>query len=168
MSGVWFEHPTNADIPAAAVGFQTRPDAWHAFTFIDWFLLATAICSVSAAIACAADRREQVSLEPAAAVAALGAVSAVLIGYRIIDPVHIAGVEYRRDLAIFLAFGAAVLVSLGGLWALRDRGTDLARELNRPAGRSTAAPRVKRGSAQPYGVGRSARRSARRLSPRKR
>ena len=100
--------------------------------------------------------------------AVLGAVSAVLIGYRIIDPVHIAGVEYRRDLAIFLAFGSAVLVSLGGLWALRDRGTGLARELNRPAGRSTAAPRVKRGSAQPYGVGRSARRSAGRLSPRKR
>ncbi len=168
MSANWFEHPTNADIPSDALGFQTTPDAWHAFTFIDWFLLATVICTVSAAVAAAAGRREQVSLEPAAVVAVLGAASAVMIGYRIIDPVDIAGFEYRRDLGLFLAFGAAGLVSLGGLWALRERGTGLARELGRPAGRSDAAPRLRRGAARPYGVEKTAPPAAARLSPRRR
>jgi hypothetical protein len=169
MSGTWFEHPTNADIPAAAVGFQTTPNAWQAFTVIDWILLAAIVCSLSAAIVAASGRRLQVPVDPAAVVTVVGGVCMALIGYRIIDPIHVAGVEYRRDLAIFLSFSAAGLISLGGLWTLHERGTSLVHELSRAAGRAEPEHRVRRRQAgEPYGVEPSARRSAGKLSPRRR
>jgi hypothetical protein len=169
MSGTWFEHPTNADIPSDAVGFQTTPDAWHAFTVIDWVLLATIVCAVSAAVVAAAGRRPQVPVDPAAVVAVLGAICVALIGFRIIAPIHIAGVEYRRDLAIFLGLGAAGLIVVGALWSLHARVRCLGVEVRRAAGRTDREPRLRRrGAREPYGVERSARRSAGRLSPRRR
>jgi hypothetical protein len=169
MSGTWFEHPTNADIPADAVGFQTTPNAWQAFTVIDWVLLAGIVCALSAAIVAASGRRLQVPVDPAAVVTVVGGVCMILIGYRIIDPIHIAGVGYRRDLAIFLSFGAAGLISVGGLWTLHERGTSLVHELSRSAGRAEPEHRVRRRPAgEPYGVAPSARPAAGRLSPRRR
>jgi hypothetical protein len=169
MSGTWFEHPTNADIPADAVGFQTTPNAWQALAVIDWVLLAAVVCVLSAAIVAGSGRRLQVPVDPAAVVTVVGGVCMALIGYRIIDPIHLAGVGYRRDLAIFLSFGAAGLISVGGLWTLRERGTSLVHELSRAAGRAEPEHRVRRGPAgKPYGVAPSARRAAGRLSPRRR
>jgi hypothetical protein len=137
MFSTWFEHPTAADIPASTIGFQTTPDAWHAFAAMDWLLLAIVVCTLSAAAVAAGGSRTATPLDPAAVAAILGLVAAGLIGYRVIDPVTINGVSYRRDLGLFLSLAAAGLIVIGGLWALRDRGTGLPRELARAAGGGT-------------------------------
>ncbi|MFN2612356.1 MAG: hypothetical protein ABR536_03175 [Solirubrobacterales bacterium] len=135
MSATWFEHPTAADIPADAVGFQTAPDAWHAFRLIDWALLACIAGALSAAAVVAGGSKANLPLDAAAVVVVLGLVALGLIGYRIIEPITIQGVGYRRDLPLFLAFAMAALMVLGALWALRARDTSLARELARASRR---------------------------------
>jgi hypothetical protein len=135
MFSTWFEHPTAADIPPEAIGYQTAPDAWHALAVTDWILVGIVICTVSAALVAAGGSRASLPLEGAAVAVVLGAVAAALIGYRVIDPIAIEGVGYRRELGLFLSLGCALLIVLGGLWALRGRGTGLWRELGRAAGR---------------------------------
>lgn len=129
MSATWFEHPTAADIPADAVGFQTVPNAWHAFKVIDWALLACIVATLSAATVAAGGSKARLPLDAAAVVAVIGLIATGLIAYRIIDPISIQGVTYRRDLPLFLALAMAGVIVLGALWALRDRDTSLAREL---------------------------------------
>jgi hypothetical protein len=154
MSATWFEHPTNADIPAEALGFQTTPNAWQSFAVIDWVLFATVLCTLSAALVSATDRQLRLPLDAAAVIAVLGAVCMALIGYRVIDPIEIAGLTYRRDLPLFLGLGAAGLISVGGLWALRDRGTSIWRELGRASYRHSRPERPRRRPArQPDGIG---------------
>jgi hypothetical protein len=133
MFSTWFEHPTAADIPADTVGFQTSPDAWQALAVSDWILLAIVVCAVSAALVSAGGSRVSLPLDGAAVAAMLGLVAIGLIGYRVIQPVSINDVEYRRDLGLFLSLGMAALIVAGALWALRDRGTSLWRELARAA-----------------------------------
>ncbi len=137
MFGDWFEHPTAARISAEAIGFQTSPDAWQSFSFTDWVLVAAIVCAVSAAVVSAADIRVGLPIEASAVVAIMGAVAALLIAWRVIEPIEIEGVTYRRELALFMGLGAAGLVALGGLLSLRERGTGIFGELAR-AGRREA------------------------------
>lgn len=141
MWGIWFEHPSAADIPASAIGFETRPDAWHAFAVIDVVLLFCVLCAVSGALLAATGSRLRLPLDADAVVAITGAMAVVLIGYRIAEPIENSGVAYRRDLALFLAFGSAALIVLGGLLALRTKHTSLASELKRAAGGASRAGR---------------------------
>jgi hypothetical protein len=134
MFSTWFEHPTAAAIPASTIGFQTTPDAWHAFAVADWLLLAIIVCTLSASAVAAGGSKVRAPLDGAAVAVVLGLIAVGLIGYRVADPVTIHGVSYRRDLGLFLSLGAAGLIVIGGLWALRDRGTGLPRELARAAG----------------------------------
>ena len=133
MWAVWFEHPTAADIPAEAIGFETTPDAWHAFAVTDIVLLAAVLCPLSAALLSASASPRRLPLDASAVVAIVGAVAALLIAYRIAAPIEIDDVTYRRDLPLFLAFGASGLIVLGGMLSLRMKGTSLAAQLRRAA-----------------------------------
>jgi hypothetical protein len=168
MSATWFEHPTNAEIPADALGFQTTPNAWQSFAVIDWALFAAVLCTLSAVLVSATDRRLRLPLDAGAVIAVLGVVCAALIGYRVIDPIEIAGVTYRRDVALFLGLGATGLIAIGGLWTLRDRATSIGRELGRAARRNTAESLRRRPAKQAYGVGSSSQPAAGRLSLKRR
>lgn len=143
MFGDWFEHPTAARISADAIGFQTSPDAWQAFSLADWVLVATIVCALSAAVISASNTPLHLPIEASAVVAVMGAAATLLIGLRVIDPIEIEGVAYRRELALFMGLGAAGLVALGGLLSLRERGTNLLAELARAA-RREAPPRRER------------------------
>lgn len=133
MEATWFEHPTASNFSASVIGFETTPNAWHAFAVIDWVLLATIVCAISAAGITVTRSTIHLPLAASAVVTIMGGISTLLIVYRIVDPIQIEGVSYRRDLALFLGCGAAALVALGGLLAMRQQGTSLGRELARAA-----------------------------------
>ena len=133
MYGVWYEHPTAASIPAEAIGFETTPNAWQSFQVIDWVLLATIVCTLSAALITVTRSTIHLPLSASAVVTVMGGIAVLLIAYRIIDPIQIQGYSYRRDVALYLGCGAAALVTLGGLLAMREQGTSLGRELARAA-----------------------------------
>lgn len=139
MSAVWFEHPTAADIDAKSIGYETTPDAWHAFGLIDIVLLITIVCAVSAAVVTAAGSKIPLPLSAGAAVTVLGLISMALLAYRIVDPIEVVDVEYRRNVALFLGFGMCSLITAGGGLTMIAEGTTLGHELARSA-RGRGAP----------------------------
>ncbi len=145
MQAVWFEHPTAAEIAPEALGFETAPDAWHAFGRIDVVLAVTIVCALSAAVVAAAGRRPPLPLNASAAVTTLGLISAGLLLFRIVASIEIDDVEYRRNLALFLGFGMTLLIAGGGALTMLAEGTTLRAEISRAAsGRRQRRDRARR------------------------
>lgn len=99
-----------------------RQTGWESFgTLFEVLILAAIAVAVGVAAARAMDALPALPFEQPAIVMGAGAVAFLLVGFRLIDPpdlvdVAIPGLEVdvSREIAAFLALGAAVLVVLGG------------------------------------------------------
>lgn len=113
----WFGAPEEVEALAGAVGVDTSANAWQSFDFIDIVLLATVVVALGAAIAKAADTRVDFPLSTIVTV--LGALSTILVLYRIIDPPS----EASRKFGVFLGLVVAALLTYGGWLAMQEEGT---------------------------------------------
>lgn len=105
----WFEVRNDvATALSAAQGFDTTYNAWQAFGFIDIVLLATVIAAVGTAVLRAAKSRAELPLSTVATV--LGALSTILLLYRVIDPPN----DASREIGVFLGAIFAAAVTIGG------------------------------------------------------
>ena len=114
----WFGAPEN-DITRAlgAAGVDTTANAWQSFDFIDIVLLATIVVAVGAAVLKAAAARVDFPLSTIVTV--LGALSTILVLYRIIDPPS----EASRKFGVFLGVIFAAALTYGGWLAMQSEGT---------------------------------------------
>jgi hypothetical protein len=114
----WFGLPDSALTNAlGSAGFDTTANAWQAFDFIDIVLLITVVVAVAAVIATASDTRIDFPLSTVVTV--LGALSTILVLYRIIDPPS----DASRKLGVFLGFIFAAALTYGGWLAMQTEGT---------------------------------------------
>jgi hypothetical protein len=114
----WFGLPDNAFTNAlGAAGVDTSANAWQSFDFIDIILLVTVVVAVGAAVAKAADARIDFPLSTIVTV--LGALSTILVLYRIIDPPG----DASRKFGVFLGLIFAAAVTYGGWLAMQTEGT---------------------------------------------
>ena len=133
---------------AESAGEDTKANAWESFSLID-IVLALA---VAAALALAATRAGTAAVRLpvplATIVAALGALGALLILFRIISPPDLLGAfgegvsdtvevetDVGRQLFVFVGLLASLGIAYGGWRAMQDEGTTA-----RPAGGAAAAP----------------------------
>jgi hypothetical protein len=92
-------------------------NAWQTFTIVDLILAVTALAGVRAGVAALARRTSgRATVGATAVTAALGAISTLLILYRVINPIGEAGREY----GLFIGFFAALGVAAGGWLALEQ------------------------------------------------
>jgi hypothetical protein len=92
--------------------------AWQAFSFVDLVLALTALAGIRAGVAALARRSGRVAIGATAVTAGLGAVSTLLVLYRVINPIGEAGREYGLFVGLFAALGIAV-----GGWLALEQGT---------------------------------------------
>lgn len=120
----WFKVDINGgnDLFTVSVGGS----AWDALDVIPIILL----IAIVAAIGVAAIRLTDAAVEPPisanAIVAILGAISVLLILYRIIDPPNagdVPGVDVNPAIGIFLGLLAAAGITYGGYRAMQEEGT---------------------------------------------
>jgi hypothetical protein len=115
----WFDVATvgGTDYSAryAAADLDTTINAWQAFSFIDLILLLTVLASIGAVVWTLVGR-SPAPVAPEAVVFFLGALSTLLLFYRILDPVLDAG----RELGLYLGFLCAAGITAGGWIALQD------------------------------------------------
>ena len=90
--------------------------AWQAFTFVDWILLIAALGGIRAGVAAVARQGGRSPIGATAVTAGLGAIAALLILYRVINPRGEAGREY----GIFIGLIAAIGIAAGG-WLSLER-----------------------------------------------
>ncbi|HEU5104765.1 MAG TPA: hypothetical protein VFU11_02870 [Solirubrobacterales bacterium] len=122
-------------------------NAWEAFSTIDIILMITIIAAVAVAVIRLADAVVEPPFSINAVVAILGAVSVLLILYRIIDPPggsDIEGVDISPAIGAFLGLLAAAGITYGGYRAMQEEGTsfgDIGDQLsNRGGGHGAGGP----------------------------
>jgi hypothetical protein len=113
----WFGAPEEVEAFAGAVGVDTDFSAWQSFDFIDIVLLATVVVAIGAAVVKGAETRVDFPLSTIVTV--LGALSTILVLYRIIDPPS----EASRKFGVFLGVILAAALTYGGWLAMQDEGT---------------------------------------------
>jgi hypothetical protein len=129
----WFGVSSSASV--GGVGYSDSANGWHTFTNSRWIWIITIIVALAAVAINAGVLNFKSSVQPGVVVAALGALSAILIFYRILDhPAAgasgtIAGVHYSASvgikIGIWLGLIAALGLTYGGYLAMQDEGTSL-------------------------------------------
>lgn len=113
---------------AETVGFKTSEsaNAWEVFDFIDLLLLLVILVAVGVAVARAAGAMPtQLPAPPGMIVAAAGALALLLIIFRLISipgpDIDIDGVDFDRQIGIFLGLLAAASITFGGYTTMNER-----------------------------------------------
>lgn len=114
--------------------------AWESFKYITSILSIT-IAITLLVVAFRASARSLGDIPASTLVTLLGALSTILILYRILDPIG----EADRKFGLFLGLIAAAAIAVGGYLSMQDEGTSFAEAADqfsgeRGAGRSTAPP----------------------------
>jgi hypothetical protein len=123
-------------------------NAWEALDFIPIVLIVTIIAALAMAALRLADSVFEPIVPMSTLVTVLGAVSFLLILYRIVDPPSFAdfggvSVEATRSIGIFLGLIAAGGIAYGGYTAMREEGVtfgDAADSLSRGGGPGDGPP----------------------------
>lgn len=126
----------SASSPVGGVSVSNSLNGWHSFTSSRWVWLITIVVALGFVGLAAARREVRSPVPPSALVAGLGALSTILIAYRILD--HPSGgasgtigaarfsYSYGIKLGIWLGLIAAAGVAYGGYLAMRAEGGSLA------------------------------------------
>lgn len=101
--------------------------AWESFSYTDLFLMLTIIVAVAVAIIRLSDALVEPPVSLNAVAAVLGAVSVLLILYRIIDPPFdtegVPGIDISPAIGAFLGLIAAAGIAYGSYRAMQEEGT---------------------------------------------
>lgn len=101
--------------------------AWEAFSYTDLFLLLTIVVAIAVVIIRMSDALVEPRVPLNAVAAVLGAISVLLILYRIIDPPGdtggVPGVDISPALGAFLGLIAAAALTYGAYRAMQEEGT---------------------------------------------
>jgi hypothetical protein len=135
-------------IEVAGFGGGEGANAFQAFDLIDIVLLITAIAAVALPLMSATQASVDLPVALSAIVALLGAISVILIVFRIISPPDLGfpgsvdigfgevenGADTTRKIGVFLGLLAAIGVTIGGWLAMQEEGTSFGDERDRLAG----------------------------------
>ena len=116
----------------AGVNVNVSKSGWSVFTNSRWIWLLTIIVAIGAVVVVAAQLKLETPVKPSVLIAGLGALSTILILYRIIHhPTASASVGNFHasagiKIGIWLGLIAAAGVTYGGYLAMGDEGTSLA------------------------------------------
>ncbi len=111
-------------------GVDATVNAWEAFDFIDVVLMLAVISGVGMAALAVAQSNVQLPVAASAITAGIGIVGALVVLYRIVDPVG----DADRKIGLYLGLIAAVAVAAGGWLAMQEEGTTFGSEVDRMAG----------------------------------
>jgi hypothetical protein len=128
----WFGVSSNISTVAGVnVGGSASSNGWDTFTNSRWIWLITIIVALGAVVVIAGQRKLESPVQPSVIVAGLGALSTVLILYRIIHhPTANASVgafhaSVGIKIGIWLGLIAAAAITYGGYLKMQDEGTSL-------------------------------------------
>jgi hypothetical protein len=126
----WFGLEVESNV--AGFGVSDSLNAWKSFSFIDIILLVTCLAALAMVYLRASSTNVDLPVSFSVIVAALGALSTLLILFRLISPpdfetggVDVAGVDINntREIGAFLGLIAAAALTYGGFRAMEEDGT---------------------------------------------
>jgi hypothetical protein len=141
----WFSVDVSASNGLISASASAGGSAWDALDTIPIFLMIAIVAAVGVAVVRLTDAVFEPAISMNAVVAVLGALSVVLILYRIIDTpgggsVPGVSVDVSPAIGIFLGLIAAAGITYGGYRAMQEEGTSFADVGDRLSGGGGAAP----------------------------
>jgi hypothetical protein len=118
MFFAWFGFDNPGEV--LGIGGSITFDAWESFDFIDLILFVTVLVTVGSVVAKASDALVDFPFNPVVTV--LGALCALLVLYRIVDPPG----GSDREWGVFLGLILSALVAYGGYRAMEEEGSSFA------------------------------------------
>ena len=138
----WYGISASSSI--AGVSFSSSANGWHSFTNSRWIWLITIIVTLGVVAMAGAGREFHSPVRPGAVVAGLGALSTLLILYRIFHHPSagvsgtVGGVHYSASagikIGIWLGLIAAAVITYGGYLAMQQEGSAPAAASAPPSG----------------------------------
>jgi hypothetical protein len=130
----WYGGSASSSVDGTS--FSASANGWHTFTNSRWIWLITIVVALASVARSAGMFDFKSPIQPGVLVAGLGALSTILILYRIVHhpsggasssfgAVHVA-YSYGIKIGIWLGLIAAVGVTYGGYLGMQDEGTSLA------------------------------------------
>jgi hypothetical protein len=113
----WFELGNGIAGALSSIGVDTTYNAWQSFGFINVVLLVTIVLAVGAAVVKATEMHIDFPLSTI--VTMLGALSTILVLFRILDPPS----EAARKYGVFLGVIFAAALTYGGWLSMQSEGT---------------------------------------------
>ena len=164
----WFAPGGTSGSLGSRSGVSTSADGWHSLTNSRWILLITIAVSVGLVISAATQRSPAVPSTLSMISCVLGAVSSLLVLYRVIDhPFAAAGVApVLAKPGIYCGLIAAVVIAYGGYLSLHAEGGSDVDQISVETMLQARTGRASTGPAGPGSVGRSAPSSAERTGRR--
>jgi hypothetical protein len=103
---------------------------WHTYADSRWIWIITIIVALASVVLVALQRKLEIPVQPAVIVAALGALSTVLILYRVISPlgsgsIYGTSASVGSKIGIYLGLVAAAIVTYGGYLGMKEEGTSI-------------------------------------------
>ncbi|HEX4836996.1 MAG TPA: hypothetical protein VFV03_00505 [Solirubrobacteraceae bacterium] len=141
----WFGGSVKGVVPVGgSVSYGSSSTGWDTFTNSRWIWLITIVVAVGAVVLVATQRKLDSPIQLSAIVAGLGALSTLLILYRIIH--HPSGgasfagasFSYGIKIGIWLGLIAAVAITYGGYLQMSEEGTSLS-DVRDQAGRAVGS-----------------------------
>ncbi len=121
----WFKVDVDSD--NGLFSLSVGGSAWEAFSYTDLFLMLTIVVAVAVVIIRLSDALVEPPVSLNAVAAVLGAISVLLIVYRIIDPPGdtggVPGVDISPTIGAFLGLIAAAGITYGAYRAMQEEGT---------------------------------------------
>ena len=115
----WFE-TGGGSTSAVIVGLDTTVNAWQAFQFIDVICFLAALAAIAAAVISGGGNSARAPFPPEVLAFGLGALSTLLVFYRVLNPVLDAG----RKLGLFLGFLASAGIAAGSWMAMQEAAAE--------------------------------------------
>jgi hypothetical protein len=128
----WYGGSYKGTVPiGGSFGASLSSTGWDTFTNSRWIWLITIIVAIGAVVLVAGQRKLDIPMQPSAIVAGLGALSTLLILYRIIHhpsggaSFNGASFSYGIKIGIWLGLIASVAITYGGYLMMSEEGTSL-------------------------------------------
>ena len=117
----WYGVAGVPDPSAVRPAVSTAENAWHALTITRWVLLATIVAAIGAVVLHASQREHGNKTDTSLVVAALGALSSLLLIYRVLIALPNASRVIDQKLGAFLGLLCALGIAWGGYEAIREQ-----------------------------------------------
>jgi hypothetical protein len=124
----WYGVSTNVGLAGAGINLNVSKSGWDVFTNSRWIWLLTIIVALGAVAVASGALKLKSPVQPGVLVAGLGALSTLLILYRIVHHPSGggAGYSYGIKIGIWLGLIAAAVLTYGGYLGMQAEGTSLA------------------------------------------
>ena len=117
----WYGVAQGAGRSALRSGLSSAENAWHGLTILRWLMLLSAIVAVGSLVIRASQSSHGTQTDGSRLVTALGALTAVLLGYRVLIALPDPDKVVDQKLGAILGLLCAIGIAFGGWESMREQ-----------------------------------------------